>query len=97
MCIVDKGHTYRIRKEETGCSIFGPGVFVEGDDILYDILRTIYENGIEKDYKDLQIMYDVEKDILKRDLLELAESFKAQGIFLELSDKITSFLNGGDL
>lgn len=94
MCIFDNGYTYRIRKEEVGCSVFGPGVFIEGDDVLYDILKVIHDNGIEKGYENLLIIYDVEKGTLKNDLLEMAEGFKAQGIFSELADKITNFLRG---
>ncbi|WMJ87609.1 hypothetical protein [Anaerocolumna sp. MB42-C2] len=88
LCIVDSGNTYRVRKEEEGCSIFGPGHFIEGNDVLFDILKTFDKNDTENGFNILLKEYQVEPEILKQDLLDIAEGFLANKIFIEMAGKI---------
>lgn len=94
LCIVDNGDTYRIRKEDIGCSIFGPGYFIEGDDITFDILKVFDKEGIEEGYRTILRMYQVEPEILKQDLLDMATEFESQKVFLEMAGKIKKIFDG---
>lgn len=94
LCIVDNGSTYRIRKENIGCSIFGPGYFIEGDDITFDILKVFDKEGIETGYRTILKMYQVEPELLKKDLLDMATEFERQKVFLEMAEKIKKTFEG---
>lgn len=92
--IVDSEKVYRVRKEEEGCSIFGPGCFVEGNDIIFDILKMFENVGVEQGYQRILEMYQVEPQILRRDLLEMAEEFEDCNIFMEMAGNIKEVLLG---
>ena len=94
ICIVDNGKTYRVRKENVGCSIFGSGCFIEGDDVLFDVLKAFAQEDVEEEYRGLLKTYQVEERILKRDLWELAIEFEKQQIFEELAVKIRKVVGG---
>lgn len=52
--IKDNGNNFRVRKEEEGCSIFGPKNFIEGNNSLFEVLQTIHELGLENGILELK-------------------------------------------
>jgi hypothetical protein len=86
--IKDNENSFRVRKEEEGCSIFGPRNFIEGNNSLFEVLEVIHELGLEKGILELKKRYSSESVQIDNDLLELASNFLEQGIMVNLCSQI---------
>ena len=92
-CIEDNDKVYRVRKEEEGCSIFGVGCFMEGDDITYNIIKAFGQNGVEKGYKMIKDEYQVEEEVLKGDLLEMFNELLNEHVLDGMARQIINYLS----
>lgn len=91
--IEDEDGVYTVRKEDIGCSIFTPQNFVEGDDMLFDVLRVIHEKGVPAGIEELKTRYQAEAGQVEADLRYLAECFLASNIFRSLSRQVQLYVN----
>lgn len=94
LVIKDDGIFYRVRKEDVGCSIFTPRYFVEGDDLLFEVLQVLAEKGVVDGIQELKAQYQAEPAIIEADLRELADCFLENDIFHDLSRQIKLILDG---
>ncbi len=92
--IKEEDGAYRVRKEQTGCSIFTPRQFVEGDDVLFDILETFNDKGVAQGLEDLRARYQAEPGQIEADLLEMAQGFEESCIFPALTRELKALLGG---
>jgi len=91
----DEDGVYRVRKEDIGCSIFTPQSFVEGDDMLFEILKALHQGGVPGGIETLKTRYQAEAGQIEADLLAMAEGFETGCIFPGLSRQIRECLGGG--
>lgn len=90
----DEGVVYRVRKEEQGCSVFAPQHYIEGDDILFEVLKTFNEHGVPQGIQELRTRFQAEPGQIEADLRELATHLIEQCVFPGLSNSILKCLDG---
>lgn len=73
LVIKDGDAVYRVRKEETGCSVFGPQSYIEGDDVLWEVLKAFNDYGVRQGIAELKAKFsDAEPGQIESDLRDLA-------------------------
>ncbi len=82
----DGNEIYRVREEDEGCSIYTSSLFVEGNNSLFLILKDFSEAGIEETLNKYFDTFD--KNVVKKDLLELFSDFSEAGLFNETYNRI---------
>lgn len=87
----DSNEIYRIRKEEEGCSIFSNVNYIEGDDMLFYILKKFNELGIKSALEEFEKEFPKNIDEIKNDLLILCKDFKENSLFLETVASIEAY------
>jgi len=69
---------------------------LEANDTVYEVLRLISEKGVKGCIDELYSLYPDESDEITNDLIELAENFTQEGVFLELSKELKTALYAGE-
>jgi len=82
---------YRIRKEECGCSIFSNQLYIEGDDMLFYILKKINEIGVEQAIVSFENDFDVDNGVIKSNLLDMCNNFEENKLFLRLVENVRDY------
>lgn len=93
----DNGNHYRVRKEESGCSVFTQNKYVEGNDMLFDILLEFNTNGIELGITKFMNTFPQNHQEIENDMLEICTNFENEGIFQNLIYEVRSFFENREL
>lgn len=88
--IDDNGIDYRVDKEEFGCSIKSYATYVEGNEIVYEILELIAEKDVDETIEVLLENYDSTKEEVMEVMETIAKLFSDNNILVGIAEKINS-------
>ncbi|AZR74543.1 hypothetical protein BBF96_14800 [Anoxybacter fermentans] len=84
------GDILRIRKESFGCVIFNRDRYVEGNETAYKIFETLEKVNYNVDQliQTLLREYQVEENVLIKDLINFFDKFQQVGWFTDIYDEL---------
>lgn len=84
LLIESNNRVIRVREEEDGCVFFFDNLYVEGDMLTYKILQLISEGQtIGEVVETLLQRYDIDRETVLNDLIQMFKKFEPCGIFQE--------------
>lgn len=92
----DAQDVYRIRKEDEGCSIFTSRKYIEGDESLFFLLQGFNEKGVIETIKSLEKDFSEDVGEIKKDLLEMCQTWRTEGIFTTTAKQIYEYYHEED-